>query len=255
MLVRYLAVGAAILFGSSAATAQTVAEHIAAGDSAHAQLKAEEALANYKEAIALDSNSYEALWKGARDAVDLGEFEPNKEKRTALFGEAEHFSKRAVEVNPNDAEGHFHMARALGRVALSLGKKDRVKYAKVIRDQALEALKIDSLHPGALHVMGMWNAEVMRLSGLSRFFATNFLGGDIFSQASWKEAVRYMEKAVEVDPKRIVHHLDLAKVYLDDKQKDKAREQLQMVIDGPITDFNDQHYKDDARTQLDKLGK
>lgn len=255
MLVRYLAVGAAIVFAASSVSAQSVAEHVAEGDSAHAQLKPEEALTHYRAAIALDSSNYEALWKASRDAVDLAEFLPDKDKRTALFAEAEHFATRAVEVNPGDAEGHFHVARALGRVALTLGKKERVKYAKQVRDHALEALKIDSLHPGALHVMGRWNAEVMRLSGLSRFFATNFLGGDIFSQASWNEAIRYLQKAVEVDPHRLTHHLDLAEIYADNKQKDKAREQFQLVIDGPISDYNDQHYKDEAREHLAKLDK
>ena len=31
-----------------------------------------------------------------------------------------------------------------------------------------EAARLDPNHPGALHVLGVWNAEVMRLSGIER---------------------------------------------------------------------------------------
>jgi tetratricopeptide (TPR) repeat protein len=253
MFARYLAVGATLLLGASAAPAQSAVDHVALGDSAHARMRPADALAHYKEAIALDSTNYDALWKASRDAVDLGEFEPDKAKQKELYAEAERYARRAVAVKADDPEGHFQLARSLGRVALSLGKKERIRYAKEVRMHALEALKYDSLHAGALHVMGVWNAEVMRLSGFSRFMAKNFLGGDVFREASWKNAKRYMEKSVEVDPQRLVHHLDLGKIYADTDEKEKAREQFRFVINGRATDYNDQFYKKDAERQLAKL--
>ena len=131
--------------------------------------------------------------------------------------------------------------------------RDRVKYATEIRSIALEALRLDANHPGALHVLGVWNAEVMRLNGVERFFAKNLLGGKVFSQASWKDAVTHMEKAVAVDPDRLTHHLDLAKVYLDVKDKTKAIEQLQIVTSGKQTDYNDPLYKAEAEALLKKM--
>ena len=58
----------------------------------------------------------------------------------------------------------------------------------------------------------------MRLSGLSRFFAKSFLGAGIFGKASWEEAISNMEKAVELDPGRIYHRLELAEIYADRKR-------------------------------------
>ncbi|MBK6779891.1 MAG: hypothetical protein IPG75_10005 [Gemmatimonadetes bacterium] len=56
--------------------------------------------------------------------------------------------------------------------------------------------------------MGRWNAEIMRLSGLERFFAKTFLGGaKIFSAASWDSAVVCMDRAVAASPETIYHHL------------------------------------------------
>jgi len=263
MSLRYLVLSTGILALAQTAAAQSVpatatevALKIAQGDSAHAAMSPAFALAHYKAALAIDSVSYEALWKASRDAVDLGEFDADPDRREQYFAEGEKYARRAVRARPDDAEGHFVLARALGRVALTLGVKQRVNYAKEIRTEALEALKYDSLHPGALHVMGRWNAEIMRLSGFSRFFAKNFLGGDVFSQASWDEAVEYMEKSVKQDPARLVHHLDLAEIYRDrnaDGDRERARAQFQFVIDGKPLDYNDKFYKQQAEAEVKKM--
>ena len=255
MRLRFVLSAAALLLGR-VALAQTAAEHIAAGDKEHAALNLNAALKHYEEAIAVDPKNTDALNKAAYDAVDLGEFEPDKDKRKEYFAQGERFARRAVAADSTNAEGHFALARALGRVALTLGAHDRVKYGKEVRAQALEALEYDSLHAGALHVMGRWNAEIMRLSGFSRFFAKTFLGGGIFDRASWDSAVYYMEKSVAADPKRIVHKLDLAEIYRDRNQpgdREKAREEFQAVIDGPITEYNDKFYKKQAAKELAKL--
>ena len=149
MFVRYLVVSAGMLLVVQAAAAQattqdrsqSVTTRIAQGDSAHTAMSPAFALAHYKAALAIDSMSYEALWKASRDAVDLGEFNADPTQREQYFAEGEKYARRAVAVNPGDAEGHFVLARALGRVALTLGVKQRVNYAKEIRAQALEALK------------------------------------------------------------------------------------------------------------------
>lgn len=231
----------------------SVVDELALGDAAYTALHPAEALKHYEAAAAADSTSYAALWKASRSAADLAEFEPARGKQTGLFRTAEQYARRAIQVNPHDAEAHFSLARALGRLALTMGVRDRVKYAVAVRDQGLEALKYDSLHPGALHVLGRWNAEVMRVSGFERFFAKNFLGGRVFGSASWNNARRYLERAVEVDPDRLTHHLDLGDVYADTGDRGKAREQYEIVVRGRITDYNDPSYKRQAEERLAKL--
>jgi FimV-like protein len=234
--------------------AQSVAEHIAAGDRAHAAFNSAAALSEFDAAIALDSNNAEALGKAARAAVDVGESEQNRARRDSLFRVAARYARAAIAANPNEAEHHFALARALGRAALTVGVRDRVRYAKEIRAAALKALEIDANHPGALHVMGVWNAEVMRLNGVQRFFAKNVLGGGILGTANWKDAVSYMERAVAVDPDRLTHRLDLAKIYIDVKEREKAREQLQHIEAATRqTDVNDPVYKREAQELLAKL--
>lgn len=255
MRFRYLALAALLGTTPMAAGAQQGDEAlVAAGDRAFEEQQVAAALAQFESAIAADSTHYEALWKASRSAVDLAEYEPNAGRKQALFEQAERHARRAVAVNAEDSEGHFAMARALGRVALTKGARDRVRYATQVRASALRSLELSPDHPGALHVLGRWNAEVMRLSGLTRFFAKNLLGGKVFEEASWDDAQRYLERAVAVDPQRLVHHLGLAEIYLDLEENEKALEQLTLVVNGAASDYNDPHYKREARALIEKIG-
>ena len=245
---RYLSVG--MVLAASIAGAQTAADHTALGDKEYVAMNAPAALAHYEEAIKQDPKSYEALWKASRSAVDLGSFERNDKNRESDFKSAELYARRAVEVNPGDAEGHFNLARALGKNALTQGPRARIKYATDVRAHALECLKINPKHPGCLHVMGMWNAEVMRLNGFTRMMAKNLLGGKVFSSANWSDAKRYMEESVANEPDRITHHVDLAGVYRDMGDKAKARAEYQAAMKLPNRDYNDRHFKAEADAAL-----
>jgi tetratricopeptide (TPR) repeat protein len=238
---------------SAAGGAQSVTEHLASGDREYAALNGVAALAHFEAAATADPTSYEAAWKASRSAIDLGEYEKNGKRRDSLFLTSERYAKRAVELKEGDAEGHFSLARALGRRALSVGKRERIQYGKRVREEALRCLELDSKHAGCLHVMGVWNAEIMRLNGVLRFIAKNFLGGEVFEGASWKEARRYMEAAVSNDPERITHRLDLGRVYADMGEKTRARAEFEAVAKGAIRDFNDNHYKVEAERALKDL--
>jgi len=227
------------------ATAQSVTEHVATGDKEHLTNPAA-ALKHYEAALAASPRDYAALWKASVAAVDAGEADQDAGRRKELYKQGETYARTAVEVNPRDAEGHFALARALGRTAQTLGSRDRVKYASEVRNQALEALKLNPRHAGALHVMGVWNAEVMRLNGMSRFMAKNFLGGQVFGSASWKNATQYMEQAVQAEPNRLIHRIDLAEIYADVGDKAKAREQVDFILKAPVTEVNDARHKRQA---------
>jgi tetratricopeptide (TPR) repeat protein len=248
---------AASLFAAAPLGAQNVADHVSAGVAAREARDPAGALKHFQAALALDSMNYQANWEAALALIDLGKATPDDVKspaRDSLYALAEVYARRAATANPSDAEGHFALANAIGRASLTKSKKERVQRASEIRNEALRAIQLNPRHDGAYHVLGRWNAEIMRLSGATRFFAKNFLGGDVFNQASWEGAVSNMEKAVELNPRRIYHRLDLAEVYVDRGRYSDARTQLQRIEALPVADPLDPTYKQQAAELLRKIG-
>src|SRR5262249_14415212 len=153
---------------------------------------------------------HDALAKGARSATDIGEFAPTSALRDSMFTLARSYAERAVQADTSDAEGYFQLSRALGRIALAASPTGRVPLARLVQESALHALALNPHHAGALDVLGMWNAQILRAGGFERMIAKTFLGADFMKQASWDVAVKDLEAAVADEPDRIVHHLDLA---------------------------------------------
>ncbi len=242
---------AAMLCVTSSGAAQTAAQHVAAGDKETAERNLPAALQHYQEAVAADSNDVDALWKASNAAVDLGEFSDTA--RTLLYALGETLARRAVKVDPRSSFAHYALAKALGRAAQSKGTMERIKYGTAVHDEAHEAIRLDSTNAGAWHVLGMWNAEIMRLSGLARFAAKNLLGGKVMGEANWENAQRYLERSVALDPNRITHRLDLASVYADREYRTLAREEYQRVISMPETDYDDRFFKQIAERRLKDL--
>jgi regulator of microtubule dynamics protein 3 len=253
MNMRPVLIAATILSAAagSLSAQMSAAEHIVMGDRERVAMNAASALAHYQAAIGVDASNAEALWRAAREAIDLGEYDDAR--RDSLYQLGEQYARRAVQAMPTSSMAHFALAKAIGRRALSMGARDRVKFAGEVRKEALEAIRLDSTNAGALHIMGRWHANIMRLSGVSRFFAKNVLGGRIFSEANWKDAAANLERAAALEPDRVVHKLELASVYADSGNKPKARETYEAAIRLKPVEFNDKHYLEEAQRGLREL--
>jgi len=255
--MRALTIAAtALLACAAAAAAQDVAGHIAAGEAARCRRNAPEAVQSFRAALALDSLSYDANWRAAQALVDLALEVPDRERprRDSIYAEARALAERAVRVSPNAADGHYMVAVAVGRVALTKGPRERVRYARVVRDEALRASELNPQHPGALHVLGRWNAEIQRLPGITKFFARTFLGASIFSEATWENAEQYLTRATYIEPQNIYHHLDLAEALVDMGRPQDARPHLERVAQLPLgCDPQDAVYKQDAAALLQRI--
>jgi len=235
-----------------------VAEHIARGDSAHAALAPPQALEQYRAALAVDSTNYAALWKAGRELVDIakqieGKDDSSKHLRDTLYVQARAYGDAAVRVNPAGADGHFTIGQALGRLSRTKGGKERVRFAKIIYDEGMKTIELDSTHDGGYHLLGAWHAEVKRLSGFEKFFAKTLYGGGFLDKGNWEDAQKYLQKAVALKPSNIFHRLELGEVYVDLGQYSKAREQFNAIEPLPIADVLDPQYKKEAKQILDDI--
>ncbi|HMS40050.1 MAG TPA: hypothetical protein PKE69_07495, partial [Pyrinomonadaceae bacterium] len=77
-----------------------------------------------------------------------------------------------------------------------------------------------------------------------------------FSIGSTKKAIECLEKAVNLGPKFYLNHLFLAEAYISNRDKDKAREQLEWIQNAPLNknhEFEDERDKNLAETLLKNL--
>jgi hypothetical protein len=250
------AVTSLLLVGLATGRAAAQDPDLVAGATAQIRHDLPVARLHLESAAKRDTLSYEANWRLALVLVDIGKQTPDDQKspaRDTLYATAVTYARRAVAANGSGAEGHFVLALGLGRHALTVSAKEKVRLATVIRTEALEAIRLDPNHDGAYHVMGRWNAEIMRLSGIEKFFAKTFLGAGIFNEASWDGAERYMLLSVQHDPRRITHRLDLALVLKDRSKWIGAKAQIDTLLTLPDVDAMDPEYKRQARALLPKL--
>ncbi|HTS89275.1 MAG TPA: tetratricopeptide repeat protein [Gemmatimonadales bacterium] len=231
--VRSILLAAGLLAGPAGALAQTAEDHIRLGVAAHDAFDPVAELREIEAALAIDSLSYVANWRASEALMDIGKQTPDSvpsPERDSAYARAEVYARRAVALDSMGADGHYVLAAAIGRASLTKSKKERVRRASEIRAEALRAIALDSNYDKAYHVLGRWNAEIMRLSGLTRFFAKTFLGAKIFHAASWDSAVVYMDKAVALAPQSLYHHLDLAEILIDLGRYREARIHLNQVL-------------------------
>lgn len=223
---------------------------VARGDALHEQFRPLEALALFEEVLAADPAHYPALWRSARESVTLGMLASGADDARRWYLKAEGYARRAVESGGGRVEGHQWLAIALGRRALSEGPQTRVRMAEEVRAAALQVLQVDPSNAGGHHVLGQWNAEIMRLSGVSRFLARRVLGGSSFDRASWEAAVEHLSRAVELAPEGLIHHLELGRVYLDLGERERARAAFREVMDRPAVEPVDPLLKQQALALL-----
>lgn len=238
------------------AAAQTVDELIARGDSLDHRLRPDSALVWYRRAVALDSTGPRQLWKVGHALVDIAKQLPdepksNRAKRDSMYTAATEYGYRALVIHNNEADAHFVVAMAFGRLALTKGGRDRLKAGKSIRWHCERALDRAPDHDGAHHVLGSYHAEIQRLSPVTRFLAKNLFGAKMVTYSNWDSAQVHLERAVAINPNYIYHRLDLARVLIDRKRWDEAKKQLAAVATLPPTsDVMDPTYKKEAEALL-----
>jgi hypothetical protein len=232
------------------ALAQKAKEQIAKGDNAYARRQAREALTFYLAVIAGDSNNAAALWRASRTEAELAEFDTDSARADTLLASAERQARGAERTAPKSVEAHFALAQALGRIALRTPKEERLPFATETHTEVESCLAIESGDAACLHVLGVWEAEYMRLGTFTREIANTMTGGKLFAGATWEDAEAKLRASIAAEPKRAIHHLDLARIYRDQQKTAEAKMEYEAVLASPVRDYNDEHYMAEAKAAL-----
>ncbi|MGB4463429.1 MAG: tetratricopeptide repeat protein [Candidatus Hydrothermia bacterium] len=226
---------------------------LAKGDSLFALLKYEEALKVYETAYRENSGDYETLWRLAMVYLSLGEELKDKKVAQKNYDLALSYAKKATKVNPDGDWGWTFFAAVNGVTALSVGGKEKVKYAMIIKEAVNKALSINPNNDLANFIWGSYNFEAATLNPMLRSFAKTIFGE--VPEGTIENAEKYIKKATLLNPARIQYHYELARVYEYQEKIDEAKNTLRKAISLKPQIREDIKYLEKAKKMLQKLEK
>ena len=231
-------------------------DYIAKGDESYSKFDNVEALSYYEQALKITPNNFDILLRLVKTYNAAGEEYYEYRKRT----EAEYYINKALETAdkfknkfPDSSAAYSYLAMSNGNIALFRGGKEKIKYAKLVEDNAKKSI---SLNPNAYLpyiILGIYYREIAGLSWLERAFANTFLGG--VPSGSYEESVSMLKKALSIDQNMIVANFQLAKTYRQMDMESEEKTLLQKVLKLPIRDFRDKFAKEKAQKWLNGISK
>lgn len=169
----------------------------------------------------------------------FGEYATDAADKLAFYEEGVECGKTGVEIDEDSLEANFWLAVNSGSYGQEKGIMQSLAMISPIKEAAEKALALDAnyFYGGPYRVLG-------------RLY--NKAPGFPFSIGNNKKSVEYLEKAVEIGPKFFLNRLFLAETYISDRKKDKAREQLNWILDAPLNK-NHETEDEEIKRQAEKF--
>lgn len=231
------------------ARGETVNELIKQGDVLDAKNENAAALKYYLQAEEQEPENPTVLRLISKQyAQQMSEAGANQE---ALGKKALEYAQRAVKAGPGDGQTHLSLAIVYGKIAFLQPPKERVEYSRLIKQEAQKAVDLDPRSDLAWHVLGRWNYEIANLSGPLKFCAQALYGK--MPDASNERALECFERAVALNPKRLVNQAELGRTLGELGKKDEARAVLAKALQMPSREKDDEETKARTRKALAAL--
>lgn len=211
------------------------------------------ALALYRQADALKPNDAAILHGLSKQLSDASDDLKDSAARKKQVEEALAYSQRAVALAPKDPANVLSLAVCYGKLAGVADNATRVECSRRVKEYAEQALALDPNYAWAHHVLGRWNYEVSQIGGPTRLAARVLYGA--LPPASAGEAVKHLERAVELDPDCPSHHVELGFAYLSSGDRKRALEQFREGLALPAREKHDELSHRRARAELARFEK
>ncbi len=240
-----------LLFAGSALGAESPDELMKRGDALDQRLAAGEALNFYLPAEKLEPKNARLLTRIARQYRHLMADAPSNAEKLRLGSIALDYDRRAAAADPSDSDAQLSVAISLGKMLPLLGSKAQVEASPRIKAAADKALELDPRNDLAWHILGRWNRILADVGGVKRALAGVIYGS--LPVGSNAEAARCLEKAVAINPNRLIHYVELGRIYAQMGRKDDARGMLKKGLSMPSLEKDDPEAKSQARDVLKQL--
>src|SRR3984957_9378233 len=241
----------ALIFTCSTIRAGPADELIKKGDDFDSKLQASEALDSYLAAEKLEPKSASLLLRIARQYRHLMVDATTREEKLRLGGFGLDYALRASALAPNDSEAQLSPAISYGKMVPLQGSKEQIESARRIKEAVDKAIRLDPHNDLAWDVLGRWNKVLADVNGLQREVGA-LLYGEL-PTGSNEEAVSCFQKAIEINPNRLMHYIELGQTYA---QMGKAADARRLIAKGlamPDIEKDDPEIKRRGRETLAKL--
>jgi tetratricopeptide (TPR) repeat protein len=215
------------------------------------KFQANEALPLYLSAEKLEPKNPDLLVRIARQYRYLMTDASETKEKLRLGHLALDYSERAAACGPKDCDAQLAIAITLGKMLPYMPTKEQVSASPRIKESVDKALAIDPRSDNAWHILGRWNRVLAEISGAKRFLA-GMIYGDL-PKGSYEEAEQAMKKAIALNPKRLMHYIELGRIYSLMGRKEEARQLIDKGLEMPDVEKDDPETKQRGRETLAKL--
>ena len=231
--------------------AESAEELIQKGDVFYAKLQAAEALKFYLPAEKLDSNNVRLLVRIARQYRHLMSDATKTSEKLQLGTTAVDYAQRAVALAPNDPETQLALAISYGKMLPLEETKQQIATSRLIKIAADKVIALDPNNDLAWQVLGRWYLGLADVGGVKRALARVAYGK--LPPAKYEDAVRCFEKAIALNPNRLMHYIELGRTYAQMGRDADARKFITKGLAMPETEKDDPETKNLGRQILKKL--
>jgi tetratricopeptide (TPR) repeat protein len=225
---------------------------IAKGDQLDKQFQPKQALEEYLPANKLEPDNARLLVCIARQYRHMMSDTSSKKEKLRLGTISLEFASRAATLAPNNAEAQLSPAISYGKMLPYMGSKDQVNASPRIKAAVDRTLQLDPANDTAWHILGRWNRVLANISVIKRAFAKTFYGD--LPVTTNEEAEKCLLKAIAINPNRLMHYIELGRIYAEMGRKEEARKYLQKGLAMPNKDHDDPEMKEIGQQTLQKLG-
>jgi tetratricopeptide (TPR) repeat protein len=248
--IVYPAIAALLLFGAGAEAGPADAL-IEKGDAYYAKLEATDALKFYLPAEKLEPNNVRLLVRISREYRHLMSDAAKPKEKLGLGGTALEYAKHAAAIAPDDPDAQLAVAISYGKLEPFEGNKEKLDSAHFIKDAADKAIKLDPRSDLGWHVLGRWHMGFAEVDPIRRALAL-FVYGKL-PNSTYGDAAKCFEKAIELNPNRLMHYIELGRVYARMGRTDDAKRLITEGLAMRDTEKDDPETKRIGREALANL--
>ena len=188
----------------------------------------------------------QVLLKIAKEYSDstLAIADPSENRRR--IEKALEYAERASELDPKSPVALLSKAICYGKLGQYADTREKIEFARLVKEYADRALAADPNYAYAHHVLGQWEYEVASLGRTKRLLVALVFGG--LPDASTQESVSHLERAVQLEPNTASHRLALGFAYLANGEPAKARQSFEQVVAMPRREI----YDTDCHSQAER---